>query len=473
MPPIGLAYVAAACEADGLSVLVIDCALENDSQTSVGLQRFRGWLVDRLRGVEVRKCIGIGPTTTPALKSLMVAAEVLKGRYSGIPLVYGGPFASIRGQESIFFDRLGAAALVRGDGEQVFPELVKILVRGDIGKATSGVVWNVASHTDMALIADLDSVEFPARHLLDNRLYAPSLRRDVFNGDATTAIYSSRGCPYECIFCISSTLRNRRVVRRSNANIYEEMRHCIDSYGLNGFIFYDDCMFAKSADIDFTASEFADGLMREVGPITWEMELRCDAVAALSPTSLRALASSGCAAINMGIEKGSDKSLAALRKRVTISEIATACTKVSDVVPEMRLTGTFILGGPDETRADIDETIAFATNLPLDFAHFYPMEVYPGTQLFNDRYQGQPPTAWAEAIVKDEEDVCGEVIYESDSMAATELLILTQSAYKAFYGRREWHKRYVERIAPKLRYDGLEVVERWCKDRFSVGKDVD
>jgi len=467
IPPIGLAYIGAACEAEGMSVLIIDCALENESQTAAGLQQFRHWLINRLRGVGTPKCIGVGPTTTPALKSLRVIAEVLRICYPGIPIVYGGPFASIPGQEPIFFDLLGASALVRDDGEYVFPDLVRMLEKGDIGRPRRGVVWNAVSSTNAECITDLDLVHFPARHLLHNERYRPSLRRDVFKGSSITAIYSSRGCPYECIFCVSPILRNHKIARRSNTNIFEEMRQCIDSRNIKGFIFYDDCMFIKSADIGSSVNEFAQGLMRGVGTVTWEMELRCDAVAAMEPSSLRTLYSSGCKAINMGIEKGSDKGLTALRKRTTISEVVTACRKVNDVVPGMRLTGTFILGGPSETIDDVNETVAFARNLPLDFAHFYPLELYPGTPLFNDRYAGQP-TAWAYSVLEDERNIWGELIYEDGVLSASRLLESAQSAYKEFYSRPKWHELYLTKIAPVLPYDGLEIVDKWCTDRFSM-----
>lgn len=465
--PIGLAYVGAACRAEGMSVIIIDCALENESQTALALSRFRHWLIDRLRGVAVPKCIGVGPTTTPALKSLRVIAEVLKMCYPSIPVVYGGPFASTPGQEPIFFDLLGASALVRGDGEHVFPDLVRMLEKGDIGKARSGVVWDAISPTTAEYTGDLDGLRFPARDLLNNDRYRPSLRRDIFKGGPITAIYSSRGCPYECLFCVSPLLRNHKIARRSNANIFEEMRECIDSYNIRGFIFYDDCMFVKSGDIDSIVNEFAQGLMGKIGTVAWEMDLRCDAIAAMAPSSLRALYSSGCRAINMGIEKGSDKALSALRKRTTISQVVTACSKVNDVAPEMRLAGTFILGGPDETIDDVNDTIALARNLPLDFAHFYPFELYPGTLLFNDRHGGQS-TAWAYSILADETNVWGELLYEDDVLSASRLLGLVQSAYKEFYDRPQWRERYLTRIAPVLSYNGLEIVDKWCNDRFSV-----
>jgi radical SAM superfamily enzyme YgiQ (UPF0313 family) len=133
----------------------------------------------------------------------------------------------------------------------------------------------------------------------------------------------------------------------------------------------------------------------------------------------------------------------------------------------MRLTGTFLLGGPNETIDDVKETIALAKNLPLDFAHFYPLELYPGTELFNDRY-ARRPTAWAYSVLEDEGNISGELIYEDGVLSASRLLELAQLAYKEFYSRPEWHKRYLTKIAPILEYNGLEIVDKWCSDRFSV-----
>jgi len=206
-------------------------------------------------------------------------------------------------------------------------------------------------------------------------------------------------------------LRGNQVARRSFERLFAEMRECVERFQITGFIFYDDCLFVKSITLNQKVQKFCNLLIAEVGEIKWEMDLRSDAVAALDSQSLRSLYNSGCRQINMGIEKGSDRQLKSLNKHLTTAIVIAACENVKSTVPDMRLAGTFILGGPDETASDIETTMAFAKYLNLDFAHFYPLEIYPGTPFF-DRVcdRREPPTAWAERMLKDSKNYWGEIL---------------------------------------------------------------
>lgn len=465
IPPIGLAYVAAFLERENLSVSIIDCALDCHSQSQEGLEQFRVFLHKVLPEFSP-SVIGIGPTTTPALKSLYTLANVLRDFYPTIPLIYGGPFASMKDQLPIFFNLLGAAAIVRGEGEEVFPKLVRS-IREHKREEIPGVAWSENDKPNYVITSDINQLPYPARHLLDNQRYKPSLRRNVFE-TPITAIYMSRGCPYRCNFCVSPLLRGNRIDRRTNDNLFGEMRECIDKFGIKGFIFYDDCLFLKSNRLNQKVQHFCKGLNLKVGAIKWEMEMRCDAVASLSERSMQELYISGCRQINMGIEKASDQQLNQLNKGLTTAEIFNACNNVKKYSPQIRLAGTFILGGPSETEAHIESQIRFAKELPLDFAHFYPLEIYPGTPFFAAQNQGQSPTEWAYKIIKDEENYWGEMVYETQDLPGKRLLELAQQAYQEFYNRPEWINQFSKTVSADFRDSSLEIVKQWCIDRFQL-----
>jgi len=471
IPPIGLAYIASSLETQGFSVAIIDCALDCGSQSPAGLKKFQQYLNEKLENITPLKCIGVGPTTTPALKSIYVLAKALKKYYPETPIVYGGPFASMPSQTPIFFDLLEATALIRGEGEDVFPLLVNALHKGNIGTPIQGVSWHKDELATVAIVKDINQIPFPARHLLENHRYQPSLRRNVFDGPMTP-IYWSRGCPYQCNFCVSPLLRGNRVTRRSYDNLFAEMRECVEHFRITGFIFYDDCLFINSRNLNQDVQKFCDYLIEKVGQVKWQMELRCDAVAALNPKSLWALYKAGCRQINMGIEKASNHNLKNLNKQLTTESIVTACEQVKTVVPDMRLAGTFILGGPNETEFDIEATISFAKSLPLDFAHFYPLEIYPDTPFFTQvSNQGQQPTAWAYRMLENEDNYWGEILYETQELPSWRLLELTHRAYDEFYNRTEWFECFAKTTSLDVRSTGKAVVERWCKDRFHLSLD--
>lgn len=467
IPPIGLAYIAAALEQQGFSVAIVDCALDCGSQSPGGLAQFRQYLIDRLAQWTPRYAVGIGPTTTPALKSIAVLADTLGEVYPELPRIYGGPFASMPSQFPLFFERLGATALIRGEGEEAFPAVIQALRQGQRGRSIAGVAWSGDDRPDAALVADINQIPFPARHLLENHRYRPSLRRNIFEG-AMTPIYWSRGCPYHCNFCVSPLLRGHRISRRTPANLFAEMRQCVEQFGITGFIFYDDCLFLKSTTLNQDVQNFCRDLLEAIPPIRWEMELRCDAVAALTPESLQWLYQAGCRQINMGIEKASNEQLKTLNKHLKVTDVVTACDRVRQSVPRMRLAGTFILGGPGETEADIHATITFARSLGLDFAHFYPLEVYPGTPFFDQICQDESPTAWAERMLADEGNHWGEILYETPDLPGWRLLELVHQAYNQFYHRSDWEERFATTTSLEVRQSARVVIDRWCHDRFHL-----
>ena len=442
MPPIGLAYVASALEALGLSVIIVDCALEVNSQTRLALESLRVFLQQTLNDIEPTLFVGIGPCTTPAIRSLLVVSETVRLRYPDAPLIFGGPFASLPEQIPVFFDLLKATAVVCGEAEPILPELISAVRAGLLGKPIRGVAWSPEDRPSYAVVSNLDKLSFPARHLLENGRYRPSLRRDVFNGPVTP-IFLTRGCPYSCKFCASPLLRGqKRVGRRSLNSLTSEMLDCLHIYAVSGFIFYDDCLFVRSAHLNKRVVEFCNALVSLGKQIRWEMEMRCDALASLTNDSMNALWSAGCRQINLGIEKASDQMLQRIGKNVSASEIREACSRAKTTCPEIRLAGTFILGGPNETVDDIRQIVNFAELLPLDYAHFYPLELYPGTEYFAAKYQGQPATAWVNEVLADENNLWCEILFESPSLSKDLLIHLTQQAYTRFYGRREWLDRH-------------------------------
>src|ERR1035441_5869252 len=175
---------------------------------------------------------------------------------------------------------------------------------------------------------------------------------------------------------------------------------------------------------------------------TFQLELRCDAVVALSSAALEALQAAGCIQINMGIEKAHVDTLALLQKRLS-PEIARAAIERLRTT-RIRAAGTFILGGPGESRSHVEQTIEFALSSHLDFAHFNPLAIYPGTRLFSDVY-GTAPN-WLDLCLDPTIAPNGDILWAGPQMAMAELVGLLADAYRRFYttGR-------LDRLKAKLR----------------------
>jgi hypothetical protein len=126
IPPIGLAYITSVLRQKRFISKVLDCSLYFDSLDSITIARLKTWLIGELISTKPKLAIGIVPCTTSAIRSIVAIADTCNQVYPHIPLIYGGPLTLIPDQEQLFFRRLKAFAIVKGDGEY---SLCKILCK--------------------------------------------------------------------------------------------------------------------------------------------------------------------------------------------------------------------------------------------------------------------------------------------------------------------------------------------------------
>lgn len=203
------------------------------------------------------------------------------------------------------------------------------------------------------------------------------------------AIIGSRGCPFHCAFCCTSA--TRRV--HSAEQIFAEIVLLNKRYGIRLFVFF-DALFVDSSRADQKRIEELCRMlsMSDIG-VKYMIEIRADVICKLPDSLLRLLIKSGCVEFNLGLEKGSDRMLERMKKRITTDEHRNAVEKIRRIADELLIrvviNGTFILGGPEETKKDIRDTLVHCFSLHLDQATLYPMEVYPGTEVGAKAIEGK------------------------------------------------------------------------------------
>ena len=133
--------------------------------------------------------------------------------------------------------------------------------------------------------SDLDSVPVPDRGLVGES--TASARRSIHDG-RTTAAFLSRGCPYSCTFCAAPITSGRRVRRFSRQRVIAEVKSCQEN-GYDTIIFYDDCLFVRGAQLNARIDEFASSLSAAGWSGAYQLELRADAVVAMSAEALESL----------------------------------------------------------------------------------------------------------------------------------------------------------------------------------------
>jgi hypothetical protein len=131
----------------------------------------------------------------------------------------------------------------------------------------------------------------------------------------------------------------------------------------------------------------------------------------------------------MGIEKGHIAALKQMRKRLTPETARGACERLAAF--GIRAAGTFILGGNGEQADDLVATVDFACSLPLDFAHFNPLAVYPGTQLYDETFGASTP--WLPLCLDPSWAPRGDILWRSDKLALADITAAVVDAYRRFY----------------------------------------
>ncbi len=367
MIPLGLAYIAAVLENEGNDVEIIDTNAEKVSDKH--LQR-------RVSDADI---VGITGMITEYQQVLKIT-NIIKEADQHIKVVLGGPLATTLPQELLQTSQ--ADFVVIGEGEGTIVNLTSAIKRGGNFVDVKGIGYKDGNRIFIAdlpeSIANLDTVPFPARHLLDmdryvqNQFHNFSSKMEGFGKIKSTNLITSRGCPYSCTFCFRDMWGNRWR-GRSPENIVEEMEFLYARYGMNGFFFNDDT-FVLDRNRVF---EFCNLLKKRKLNAAWLCNGR---VNLMTKELLEAMYEAGCREIAYGIESGNQQMLDSLKKNITLEQVRNAVKWTKDA--GISANGYFMIGLPGETKKAIRQTIALAEELDLAFYGFSLVTPLPGTELY-------------------------------------------------------------------------------------------
>ena len=189
----------------------------------------------------------------------------------------------------------------------------------------------------------------------------------------STNLISSRGCPYGCTFCFKG-MWGRQWRGRSPENIIGEMESLHNDYGVNGFLFNDDTFVLDRKRI----FEFCDLLKQKGLRVVWYCNGR---VNLMTKELLEAMYGAGCRGIAYGIESGNQQILDSMKKSITLDGVRQVVKWTGEA--GMNITGYFMIGMQGETRATIEDTMAFARELELDYYGFSLTTPLVGTELYD------------------------------------------------------------------------------------------
>ena len=416
--PLGIGYLGAVLERAGYRVALLDAAVERIAPQEV-LERVKSFGPDM---------VGFS-CTTYSFPGAHNSARLLKERLD-LPVIVGGPHVSGMAEPTMDTGVFDIAVL--GEGEDTILDLTETLIDGRDLSAVEGIAYfldgSLQRTAPRPLIADLDRIPVPARHLLPTHLYAPQPNdeRDV----PKHAMISSRGCPYSCIFCHKSVFGNR-YRSFSPGYIVDEMAHLIRDHGARDLAFVDSTFSSTP--------ERVEGILNEINrrglKVSWTCSVRANV---MTRDLLEKMRDAGCWRVRIGAESGNDQVLKDLRKGVTAEQVRQTATWADEAGLQPK--AFFMVGHLSDTPETIEETVQFACSLPLTDITVQINTPLPGTAQY-DKAQDHGELQ--------EEDVDFSFFFPAfvpQGMSRDELFRLSRQFYRRFYLRPEVFARHLRTL---------------------------
>ena len=356
-PPLGLAFLAAAMEVDGIEVQILDLVVYPYTKEL---------LAKTLKAFDPQ-FVGATAVTMNFNHAAGVIRDV-KALAPDILTVMGGPHVTFCARETLETCPQ-IDFIVLGEGEETLVELVRAYQNGSPWGNIKGLAYQEQGRPVLTEpkdpIQDIDSLPEPARHLIPLGRYR-ALGLPI-------SMTTSRGCPFKCIFCVGRKMVGARVRYRNPRKIVDELVY-LSTLGFHQINIADDL---------FTASKkhclaVCDEIIRRQLKIQWTSFARVDTV---SRPALERMKQAGCTAVSFGVESGSPEILKTIKKGITLDQVVHAVSMCNDigVTPQ----ASFILGLPGETLQTLQQTVAFAEHLKsLGVLHGYHLLApFPGTDV--------------------------------------------------------------------------------------------
>ncbi|MGM9998436.1 MAG: B12-binding domain-containing radical SAM protein [Candidatus Bruticola sp.] len=427
IPPLGLMYLEAHLHKYSQSeVRIVDC------------------LADHLHSTHLRKIIAdyrpqvVGITGhTHDLIDMMQTSQIAKEELgSRVRIFWGGPHVSDFPAQCMKYSCVDGC--IPFEGEEAFTEVV----------AAHTAAWNEESGYDSQTlannlqkingiyfkneqqqivqtptrppIADLDSLPFPRREILDYRKYSYVLGSEA----VATSLLTSRGCPYKCSFCNTPGRTTWRW--RSAESVVDELAECA-KLGVHEVYIVDDTFNVRQDRVLAICSEIKKRSIK----VNWNIRARANCI---TPETVKAMRSAGCTRVHIGVESGTDEGMKALNKNLTTAKVRQAFNMLTD--EGLTTVCYFMIGCPHDSSLDeINKTVDFAISLDPDYALFGILTPYPNTLVYNQGIEKGilDPNHWDQFLANPYPNFKPQVWTEFFS--AAELSSLCDQAFKRFYLR--------------------------------------
>ena len=396
-------------------------------------------------------------TSTPTLALDVETARRIKEQNPATLTVLTGPHVSVLPEESLRFAKGAVDIVCRGEFDYSTKELCEGIPFAQVDGISFLEGDSVVHTKDRPPITDLDSLPFSSqiyqRDLPIEEYVIPHFRHPY------VSIYSSRGCPSRCIYCLWPQTFSGRVMRtRSPENVFEEVRWIKENLPQVKEISFDDDTF--TAD-----KKHAVAVARLLKPlkVSWVVNSRanCDY------DTLKEMRDAGMHHVVVGYESGNEQILKNVKKGVSKAqalEFTRNCQKLG-----ITIHGAFIMGLPGETRETIRETIDFAIMLNLTSIQVSLASPYPGTEF----YELAKKEGWISSDSFLDATGHQKCVINYPGLSNQEIFDAVELFYKKFYFRPRYIARSIlsmlmdSEVRKKLLKEGAQYLDYMKKRKLT------
>ncbi len=446
-PPLGLAYIAAFLRAAGHDVAIVD--MKHGHHT-------RAELMDAVRAFGPALVgLGLYTVTVPVAEEI---SDLIKAWSSEAVIVVGGPHPAGAPEECARNPHFDYAAV--GEGEVMMRDLVDALESGSDVRGVAGLWFTeipddpeseLIVNAPRGWIGELDSLPWPARDLLPP-LSSYAMTMFQYREWPATTIYTSRGCPYSCIFCERREILGNKFRVHSADYVVDEMEHLIEEYGIKEIFFYDDTFTLDARRVE----AICDTIVARGLKISWNISTHVNTV---TRELLMKMNAAGCWQIAYGIETGDPRVMKDIMKGTTVDTVRERIQWTVDAGIEAK--GLFMIGHPTDTPETIARTVEFARSLPIASANFKITTPFVGTPL---RDMAEDYGVIAKDDYRNYMGDPQEAAFVTNGLTKEFLMGVQRRAYYRFYSRPTRLARIARTMAGRQNlgkwYEGAKIMGR-------------
>ncbi len=416
-PPTGLLILAAYLEREmpDLDIEILDCQAERKDWTGLK-ERVESFSPD---------IVGASGFTCNAYACVKVA-DLAKTVNPDIVTILGGQHFSFTAEESLK-EYPDIDYIVRGEGEVTLVELIRALRERKGIDRVKGLSFRnngeVIRTKPRPLIENLDSLPFPAYHLVEKNMREYHFSMMAGKSTKYMILEGSRGCNHRCSFCTQWRHWNGKWRTKSPKRIADEMEHLHQTFG-GEFLWLTDDNF----DYKRRGKELWQELQKRdfTRDIAWFFQARTDEIAE-NPDTVAKLRDVGNNWILIGVENNSPEVLKDFKKGLRVNDAYKAVKTLND--NDIFTQSMFVLGSRRDTAESIKQLREFSLELDTHLAIYTTLTPYPGTEVYENALRN----GWIEDRNYAHYDMV-HAIMPTETLSRKEVQEELLRCYRGFYG---------------------------------------